>query len=193
MSGVNDDYKNQVLAATDIVSLVGRTVALKRRGKDYVGLCPFHQEKSPSFSVSPAKQMFYCYGCKAGGDAIKFVEKRDRIDFLDALNLLGEQAGVERPRTGASKQKAGEKQVLLDMQSAACAFFEKLLAHPQQGAAAREYLAKRRIDAESIKRFQIGFAADAWDALLRGPVGQKFPPINADSLRIGLVRNVSPP
>jgi DNA primase len=176
MSGVNDDYKNQVLAATDIVSLVGRTVALKRRGKDYVGLCPFHQEKSPSFSVSPAKQMFYCYGCKAGGDAIKFVEKRDRIEFLDALNLLGEQAGIERPRSGASKQKAGEKQILLDMQSAACAFFEKLLAHPQQGSAAREYLGKRRIDAESIKRFQIGFAADAWDALLRGPVGQKFPP-----------------
>ena len=119
MSGVNDDYKNQVLTATDIVSLVGRTVALKRRGKDYVGLCPFHQEKTPSFSVSPAKQMFYCYGCKAGGDAIKFVEKRDRIEFLDALNLLGEQAGIERPRTGASKQRAGEKQVLLEMQSAA--------------------------------------------------------------------------
>jgi DNA primase len=177
MPGAYDDYKNQVLAATDIIGLIGRTVALKRRGKDHVGLCPFHQEKSPSFTVSPAKQMFYCYGCKAGGNAIDFVMKRDRIEFVDALNLLGEQAGLERPRSGgASAQKKGEKQALLDMQSAACAFFEKLLAHPDQGSVAREYLAQRRIDAESIQRFQIGFAADAWDALLRGPVGQKFPP-----------------
>jgi DNA primase len=176
MPGGNDDFKGQVLDAIDIVDLIGRSVALKRRGKDYIGLCPFHQEKTPSFHVSPTKRMFYCYGCKAGGNAIDFVIKRDRIEFIDALRLLGEQAGLEMPKFGVSKQKAGEKQMLLEMQSAACAFFEKLLAHPEQGAAAREYLEKRQINAESIQRFQIGYAADAWDALLRGPVGRKFQP-----------------
>jgi DNA primase len=176
MPGGNDDFKSQVLDSTDIVELIGRSVALKRRGKDYLGLCPFHQEKTPSFHVSPAKRMFYCYGCKAGGNAIDFVIKRDRVEFIDALRVLGEQAGLEMPRFGVSKQKAGEKQALLDMQSAACAFFEKLLAHPEQGAAARDYLERRQINAESIQRFQIGYAPDAWDGLLRSPVGRKFQP-----------------
>lgn len=170
------DFKSQVLSAVDIVEVIGRTVALKRRGKDFVGLCPFHQEKTPSFYVSPAKQIFHCYGCKAGSSVIDFVMKRDRIEFIDALKLLGEQAGLEMPKYGVSKQKSGERQVLLDMHSAACAFFEKLLSDPQQGQAAREYLQKRGIDEASVRRFQIGFAADAWDALLRGPVGKKFPP-----------------
>jgi DNA primase len=170
------DFKSQVLAAVDIVDVIGRTVALKKRGKDFVGLCPFHQEKTPSFYVSPAKQIFHCYGCKAGSSVIDFVMKRDRIEFIDALKLLGEQAGLEMPKFGVSKQKSGERQVLLDMHSAACAFFEKLLSDPMQGEAARQYLKQRGIDESSIRRFQIGFAADAWDGLLRGPVGKKFSP-----------------
>jgi DNA primase len=176
MAGISDDYKAQIKAATDIVQLIGRTVALKRRGRDYVGLCPFHQEKSPSFTVNPAQQYFYCYGCKAGGDIFSFVEKRDRIEFVDALRLLGEQAGIEPPQRSGSREKPGEKQLLLDMQSAACAFFEKLLSHPQQGAEARAYLEERRISSESIKRFQIGLAPDAWDGLINSPAGRKFTP-----------------
>ena len=173
MTTTGNDYRGQVLAATDIVELIGRTVALKRRGRDYVGLCPFHQEKTPSFHVKPEKQYFYCFGCKASGTAIDFVMKRDRVEFLDALRLLGEQAGIEMPQFGASPQRAGERQMLLDMQSAACAFFEKLLSHPEQGLSARQYLEKRRIDAESGKRFQIGLAADSWDAMLRA-LSRKF-------------------
>ena len=176
MPSAGGDYKAQVLQAVNIIELISRSVALKRRGRNYVGLCPFHQEKTPSFTVNPDRQSFYCFGCKAGGNAIDFVMKRDRIEFVDALNLLGEQAGIERPRSAGTRQKAGEKQVLLGMQSAACAFFEKLLSHPEQGAAARQYLAQRRIDAESIRRFQIGYAPDSWDALLSGPVGRKFTP-----------------
>jgi DNA primase len=171
-----DNYKDQVRTATDIVELIGRTVALKRRGRDYVGLCPFHQEKSPSFTVSPTKQIFFCYGCKAGGDVFSFVEKRDRVEFREALRILGEAAGIEAPQgRGDSGQKNSEKQALLEMQSAACAFFEKLLAHPEDGKAARDYLLnQRQINAESVKRFQIGLAPDAWDALLRSPIGRKF-------------------
>ena len=169
------DVKALVLGAVDIVALIGQTVSLKRRGKDYVGLCPFHQEKTPSFHVSPSKQFFRCYGCKAGGNAIDFVMKRDRVEFIDALRMMAEQNGIEMSRSGASKEKAGERQLLLEAHSAACAFFEKLLAHPEHGAAARAYLAKRGINAESMKRFQIGLAPDAWDALLRSPVGRKYP------------------
>lgn len=175
-SGVGNDYKSQVLQVVNIVELIGRSVALKRRGRDYVGLCPFHQEKTPSFHVKPDKQYFMCFGCKAAGNAIDFVMRRDRIEFIDALRMLGEQAGLEMPKFGVSKQKFGEKQALLEMQSAACAFFEKLLADPVRGAAARAYLVERGFNDESVRRFQIGFAADAWDALLSSPVGRKYPP-----------------
>src|SRR3954464_7538315 len=149
-----DDYKALVLQAVDIAQLVGQSVALKRRGKDYVGLCPFHQEKTPSFHVSPSKQFFHCYGCKAGGNAIEFVIKRDRVEFKDALRTLAEMAGIEMPRFGISKEKTSERQQLLEACSMACSLFEKLLSHPEIGRNAREYLAKRGFDAESMKRFQ---------------------------------------
>src|SRR5829696_4592328 len=109
------DYKSQVLAATDIVQLVGASVKLVRKGRDFWGCCPFHSEKSASFKVSPEKQFFYCFGCKEKGDAITFVMKRDRVEFLDALRSLGQAAGIEmQQQDGATKQKAGERQVLLD-------------------------------------------------------------------------------
>lgn len=176
MADSNTDTKSLVVAATDIVELIGRSVALKRQGKGYVGLCPFHQEKSPSFSVSPAKQMFYCYGCKAGGDIFKFVMLRDRVEFFAALKLLAEQAGIELARSSGGNQKSGERQALLEAHSLACGFFEKLLAHPEQGQAARAYLQTRSISAESVKRFQVGLAPDGWDGLLLSDVGRKFDP-----------------
>ena len=175
-SNAGTDFKARVLQATDIVDLIGRSVALKRRGKDFVGLCPFHQEKTPSFHVSPAKQYFHCYGCKEGGNAIDFVIKRDRVEFKDALRTLGEAAGLEMPQYGGmSREKQSERQQLLDACSSTCALFEKLLSHPEIGRAARDYLAKRGIDAESVQRFQIGFAPQAWDTVLRSPVAKKFP------------------
>ena len=172
----NGEYKSQVIAATDIVQLVGASVKLTRKGRDFWGCCPFHSEKTASFKVSPEKQFFYCFGCKEKGNVIDFVMKRDRIEFLDALRALGQAAGIEMPKYGATKEKAGERQALLDAHSAACSYFERLLAHPEQGAAARQYLEQRGMTSESVKRFQIGLAADAWDGLLRSPVGRKFTP-----------------
>lgn len=180
------DFKSQVLAATDIVELISENVALKRRGKDYVGLCPFHQEKTPSFHVSPSRQFFHCYGCKEGGNAIDYVIKRDRVEFLDALRLLGERAGLEMPKFGVSRQKVSERQQLLDAHSAACAFFEKLLTLPGNGEKARAYLEQRGFSDESIQRFQIGVAQDAWDGLLSSPQMRKF---NRELLAVaGLVK-----
>jgi DNA primase len=172
----NGDYKSLVLAATDIVQVVGASVKLARKGRDFWGCCPFHSEKSPSFKVSPERQFYYCFGCKEKGNVIDFVMKRDRVEFLDALRALGQVAGIEMPKFGATKEKAGERQVLLDAHSAACSYFERLMAHPEQGAAARQYLEKRGITSDSVSRFQIGLAADAWDGLLRSPVGRKFTP-----------------
>ena len=171
-----DDAKSRILQATDIVALIGQTVRLKRRGRDFVGLCPFHQEKTPSFSVSPSKQRFYCFGCEKGGSAIDFVMLRDRVEFKDALRTLAESAGIELPAFKQSKESVSERQILLEAQSAAAMFFEKLLSHPQQGDGARKYLAERGFNAESIQRFHLGFAADAWDALLKSVAMKKFTP-----------------
>jgi len=172
----SNDFKAQVMAATDLVELVSHTVKLVRAGKDFKGLCPFHQEKTPSFKVDPAKQYFYCFGCKASGNAIDFVMKRDRVEFIDALRSLGQAAGIEMPKFGVSKEKTSERQVLLDAHSLAAGFYEKNLTQPQIGAAAREYLKERGFNDESIKRFRIGVAPDAWDGLLKSPVGKKFTP-----------------
>jgi DNA primase len=171
-----NDYKQQVLGATDLVELIGKTVSLTKRGKNYVGLCPFHSEKSPSFNVDSAKQYFHCFGCKEHGDSISFVMKRDRIEFKEAMYQLGDAAGLERPSgTGWSKEKAGEKQRLLDAHSAAAAIFQKFLAQPM-GASAREYLDGRGFNAQTLQSFQIGFVPDAWDSLLRHPEMRNFPP-----------------
>ncbi len=165
-----------MLQATDIVQLIGQTVSLKRAGKNFVGLCPFHQEKSPSFNVSPSKQTFYCFGCKASGTCFDFVMLRDRVEFIDALKTLAAAAGIELPRYGGSKEKTGEKQILLEAHSAACSLFEKLLNDPKVGSAAREYLQQRGFNEASIKAFQIGFVPDGWDNLAKSPLMRKFPP-----------------
>ncbi len=176
MSAHGDDLKSKVLQATSLVDLVSQTVALKRRGKVYVGLCPFHQEKTPSFHVDPERQYYRCFGCKKSGNAIDFVIERDRVVFKEAMFQLAEKAGIPIPKFDGSTENANERKTLLEAQSAACMFFEKLLSHPQMGDAARKYLAERGFDAGSIARFHIGFAPDAWDGLLKSPAMKKFSP-----------------
>ncbi|HEX8916554.1 MAG TPA: DNA primase [Humisphaera sp.] len=170
-----DDFKSRVMAATDLVELIGRTVALKKMGKDYKGLCPFHQEKTPSFTVNPERGFFYCYGCKKGGDAITFVKERDRVDFKDALKSLATDAGIPMP-TGRGRQDNTDVGICLEAHSLAAMFFENQLKDPQRGQAAREYLEKRGITPETAAKFRIGLAPEGWDNLLRGPVGRKFTP-----------------
>ncbi|WP_428938872.1 DNA primase [Fontivita pretiosa] len=172
----SNDAKAMVLQAVDLVELIGRTVKLKRRGRNYVGLCPFHNEKTPSFTVDPAKRYFRCYGCRESGNAIDFVMKRDRIDFVEALQQLAREYNIELPRLGSSRQNLSQRQSLLEAHSAACGFFEKLLADPQLGAAARDYLSRRGFSVDTLKRFQIGLAIDSWDALLRSAAMKRFSP-----------------
>jgi DNA primase len=185
--GNGDDAKSRVLQATNLVELIGQSVKLQRRGRDFLGLCPFHQEKTPSFHVKPDKQFFYCFGCKAAGNAIDFVIKRDRVQFKEALIGLAKAANIELPNWSASRENASERQILLEAHSAASGFFENLLRDPQRGKAARDYLAGRGFNEESIKRFQIGLAADSWDALVKSPAMRKFTP--AQLAQAGLAKS----
>jgi DNA primase len=180
------DLKARVLEATDIVDLVGRSVALKRRGKDFLGLCPFHQEKTPSFTVSQAKQFFYCYGCKKHGNAIDFVIERDRVEFKDALVQLAIAANIPVGESAGGGPRSSEMQILRDAHAAACMYFEKQLAHPTSGAAARDYLKNRGFNEESIKRFRIGLAPEGWDLFLTSAAAKKFTP--AQLALAGLVK-----
>ncbi len=185
-SGSGNDAKTRVLQATNLVELIGQSVKLVRRGRDYLGLCPFHQEKTPSFHVKPDKQFFYCFGCKAAGNAIDFVIKRDRVEFKEALITLAKAANIELPKWGGDSKSASDRQLLLEAHSAASGFFENLLRDPVRGQPARDYLASRGFNEESIKRFRIGLALDSWDGLLRSPAMRKFPP---DKLALaGLVK-----
>lgn len=170
------DGKTLVLQAVDLVQLIGQTVALKKRGNSYLGLCPFHSEKSPSFNVHPDKGFYHCFGCKKSGNAIDFVIERDRVEFKDALRQLADQYNVELPKNGGNRESAGLKQSLLDACSAAAAYFEQNLQHPQFGRAGREYLAHRGFNDETIKRFRLGVAPDAWDGLATSPLLKKFRP-----------------
>jgi DNA primase len=171
----SSDNKAQVLAATDIVQLISQTVKLTRRGKNFVGLCPFHNEKSPSFNVNPAGQYYKCFGCNEGGNAIDFVIKRDRVQFIDALRTLAQAAGIELRGSGQSREGRDERQVMLDAHVAAVSFYQSKLQDPQVGAVAREYLEQRGFNAETIEKFRVGVAPDGWDWLLQHPAMRKFP------------------
>ncbi len=171
------DGRSLVLAAADIVGVISRTVSLRKRGRNYLGLCPFHQEKTPSFNVNPEKQMFYCFGCKASGNVIDFVMKRDRVEFLDALRQLALEANVELPRlSGATREKAGERQQLIDAQQAAVTFFRRVLTADSRGNAAREYLARRGFTSATLESFRVGYAPDAWESVQAAPEFKAFSP-----------------
>lgn len=150
----------EIKAQTDIVALVSEHVALRRAGKNFVGLCPFHPEKTPSFTVSPDKQMFHCFGCQAGGDAITFIMRLTGSDFPTAVEELARRAGVDVSRYVASpaeQRRMQRRQRLLDVQREAAAFFAQVL-RSAYGRQARAYLHRRGIDPDTMETFQLGYA-----------------------------------
>ncbi len=166
---IPDEDVAKVRAATDLAALIGEHTSLKRVGRRLTGLCPFHAEKSPSFSVNPEEGLYYCFGCQASGDAISFVRRVEGLDFVDAVERLAARAGVAirndaDPADAASRAR---RQHLYEALEAATAFYhEQLLSHP--GAArARAYLRQRGLDGDVVRRFRIGFAPASFDALLR--------------------------
>ncbi len=157
----------QVRAATDIVAVIGEHTALRQQGRRWTGLCPFHTEKSPSFSVNAQEGLYYCFGCQASGDAISFVEAVEHVGFLDAVRFLADRAGVtlheDRDTTGERKRRA---ELLDAMERAVAWYHERLLSAPDAGRA-REYLRSRGYDGQVVRQFRLGWAPDEWDALCR--------------------------
>ena len=176
MASTYRDWVEAVREAADLVEVVGETVALRRAGRSLVGLCPFHQERTPSFHVDPAKQLFYCHGCHTGGDVFRYVQLVHQVDFNEAVELLGERYGIPRPARASGRGEAREARLrrrALEALAEAHAFFRAQLAAPA-GAAARRYLEGRGYGAAEQERFELGWAPDSWDALLRHLAGKGF-------------------
>mgnify|MGYP001182022405 CR=1 FL=1 len=162
MARLPDAFIDDLLARTDIVEVVGSRVPLKRQGREYSARCPFHDERSPSFTVSPTKQFYHCFGCGAHGTAISFLMNYDRLEFLDAVEELAKRCGIEVPRDTQQREQSGESRELYSALEAAARFFVQQL---QGSAKAREYLDRRGVDAENRTRFGIGYAPDGFNGL----------------------------
>jgi DNA primase len=156
----------RVRDATDLVALAGEHLALKRVGKRWVGLCPFHTEKTPSFTINPEIGRFKCFGCDASGDAISFVREVEHLDFVDAVERLAERAGITlRYDDNAVAKDKGRKARLHEAVEAAIKFYEQLLLEAPEGGLARRYLRGRGFDGDAVRRFRLGWSPDAWDRL----------------------------
>jgi len=159
------DFAYTVKQQADIVRIIGDYVKLKKAGaQNFSGLCPFHSEKTPSFSVHATRQFYHCFGCGASGDVLGFVQKIENITFPEAVRLVAQKAGIPLPKqtyaTEGAAREARLRGVLVDLNEKACAFFEEQLRRPE-GARAREYLAGRGLTEEAIRTFRIGFAPDS--------------------------------
>jgi DNA primase len=175
----------RVKQQADIVRVVGEYVRLKKTGKDFSGLCPFHQEKTPSFTVSPIKQIFYCFGCGKGGDIFNFVIEMERCEFPDALRLVAEKCGISipkpKPSSTAERTQSSVRTTLVEMHREAQTFFVKQLQGTAEGKLARAYLEDRGLDKATIERFGVGYAPSGGDALLRHLKGKYAEKLLAES------------
>ncbi|MDO4975890.1 MAG: DNA primase [Eubacteriales bacterium] len=156
-----EELIEEVRERNDIVDVISSYVSLKKKGSSYFGLCPFHNEKSPSFSVSREKQMYYCFGCGQGGNVYTFLMEYNRLSFVEAMQELADRVGVELPQQEQSpqeKQEADTKVILKEMNKAAAVYFHWQLLHSKRGEKALEYLNKRGITMEMIKHFGLGYA-----------------------------------
>ena len=152
-------------AATDIVALITEYVALKKAGRRWQGLCPFHAEKSPSFSVNAEEGRYYCFGCRVSGDQITFVREMQHLDFVDAVRVLADRAGIELHEDDASGPARKERQEFLSAMDRAVQWYHERLLNSPDARPARDYLRSRGISGEVARQFQLGWAPDEWDAL----------------------------
>lgn len=169
MGLIPEESISQVLDRCDIVELISSYVALKKAGRNFKGNCPFHDEKTPSFIVNPDKQIFHCFGCDAGGNAIGFVMKHEHMTFPEAVRLLAQKVNVTIPDTGnGSSPETNTRQLIFKVNTLAAEYFHHNLLSVKTKPAntARAYLKKRQIDLETVKVFQLGFAMDQWDGLI---------------------------
>ena len=177
MATISDEKLQDLRDRVDLVAMVQRRVPLKKSGRDWKGLCPFHGEKSPSFYVVPDKKIFHCFGCGATGDAIKFVMQLDGKSFREAVEGLALEAGVElSPADPEESRRAGRRAALAEVNEKACKFYERVLWEHPRGAIAREHLQKRGITEETARAWRLGYAPSLWDALAKSLARSKVDP-----------------
>jgi DNA primase len=167
---IPEEKISEIKNAADIVDVVSESVLLKKAGKNYIGLCPFHSEKTPSFTVSPDKQIFHCFGCSTGGNVFSFLMKQDGVSFPEAARHLAKRYGVDipdRPLSPEQQKKINQRERLLDINRRAGSFYHQALLNSSAGQTARSYLAQRGISQQTIVDFKLGYARDGWDHLLR--------------------------
>jgi DNA primase len=173
----------RVRDAVDMVELVSGKTDLRRMGSQFMGLCPFHEERSPSFSVDPAKKVYYCFGCEAGGDAIGFVRETEQLDFPEAVELLAERYGVKLEREAedpGAEQRRRRRDRLYTLLERTARFYANYLWESAEARRARGYLEERGLGEEVLRAFRVGYAPSAWDRVTVGAQRDGFSP---DELR----------
>ncbi len=163
MAKLPESFIDNLLSRVDLVEIIGSRVPLKKQGKDYSARCPFHDERSPSFTVSPSKQFYYCFGCGAKGTAISFLMNYDRLTFMDAVEDLAKRAGIEIPKDARQHADTDDGKDLYAALEASSQFFQKQLAASDK---AKSYLSKRGVDAKSLAQFAIGYAPEGFNGLI---------------------------
>lgn len=163
---ISDEFLSELRARTDIESVISPYVNLSKRGRLVKGLCPFHNEKTASFTIYPDSQSFYCFGCGAGGDAITFVRRIENLDYVEAVKVLAERAGMQMPEDGYDDSLAKHRQRILAANREAARFFHSTMMS-EQGRIGLDYFLGRGLTMQTIKHFGLGYAPDSWDALLR--------------------------
>ena len=182
---LSDSFLQELKMETDIEDVISTYVTLKRRGATLVGLCPFHNEKTPSFTVYPATQSFYCFGCGAGGDAITFLKKIENLDYLDAVKTLAQRAGLQMPQEGFDDSLSKRRRRILEMNREAARLYHSVLLSPE-GKVGYDYYIGRALSAATINHFGLGFAPNQWDALLKHMRAKGYQP--AELVDAGLAR-----
>ena len=177
MSSITDEIKNRC----NIVDVVGQYVKLRRTGTNYMGLCPFHSEKTPSFSVSENKQFYYCFGCGESGDAISFVQKMENLDFMTTVRRMADRYGINMDDYGFRNESRNNRYYEMNRE-AAYYFLHNLVDRPNEG---RDYILGRGLDLKTVAKFGIGYAPDSWDGLLRELTAKGYKP--QEMARAGLV------
>ena len=186
---IPEETVREIRERVTILDVVSDYVSLKKSGANYQGLCPFHGEKTPSFNVNPARGIFHCFGCGAGGNAFSFIMRMEGVTFPEAVKFLAKRAGVtidERPLSPGEQQRKDEKQELFNIAEIACQFYRAILVSGDDGEPCRSYLVKRGVDPATSEAYRLGFAPDRWDTLCRYLERRRIPLAKAEKL--GLVR-----
>jgi DNA primase len=170
VSRLTNESVERVRQAADIVEIVSGYTELRRRGARYLGLCPFHDERTPSFSVDPASNLYYCFGCQAGGDVFNFLEEKEGLDFREAIEQLADRYGVELSHESSdprADERRRSRERLIELLAKAAEFYSRYLWESGEAAGARKYLEGRGLEREVLEQFGVGFAPSAWDRVLK--------------------------